>query len=105
VLKYGTQCSFGSVPYIRTMSRDSGCRASSTEGPSVGLPIYVLAMSNSHEPSVETLTAEVRILQVGAGQVTLSAARQLDHADPSEIEPFGRVRIEPSPDDSLIEAW
>ncbi len=41
---------------------------------------------------VEVLTAEVRILQVGSRQITLSVARQLDQADPGDIEPFGRIR-------------
>lgn len=41
---------------------------------------------------VEVLTAEVRTLQVGNRQVTLSIFRQLDHVEPDEIEPFGRVR-------------
>ncbi len=43
--------------------------------------------------TVETLTAEVRVLMVGSRQVTLSVARQLDWCDLSEMEPFGRVRI------------
>lgn len=42
--------------------------------------------------TVELLTAEVRVLMVGSRQVTLSVARQLDFADPQEIEPFGRIR-------------
>lgn len=41
--------------------------------------------------TVELLTAEVRVLQAGARQVTLSVFRQLDWVDPGEIEPFGRV--------------
>lgn len=60
-------------------------------------------MSNNSEPSVEILTAEIRILQVGSKPVALSAARQLDSVDPSEIKPFGRVRIDPKPADGLIE--
>ena len=43
---------------------------------------------------VEVLTAEVRVLQVGRRQVTLSVYRQLDRVDPDEIEPFGRVNVE-----------
>lgn len=54
-------------------------------------------MSSQSEPQVETLTAEVRVLQVGSKLVTLSAARQLDHADPARIKPFGRVRIDTNP--------
>jgi hypothetical protein len=60
-------------------------------------------MSSPREPSVESLTAEVRVLQVGSKPVTLSAARQLDAVDPFEIRPFGRVRIDPKPAASLIE--
>jgi hypothetical protein len=44
-----------------------------------------------HEATVEVLTAEVRVLMVGSRQITLSVARQLDQADPAEIQPFGRV--------------
>lgn len=60
-------------------------------------------MSSPHEPSVETLTAEIRVLQVGSKPVTLSAARQLDYADPSHIRAFGRVRIDAKPAKGLIE--
>lgn len=67
------------------------------------LPVYDLLMSSDSEPSVEVLTAEVRVLQVGSRPVTLSTARQLDFADPSEIRPFGRVRIETKPAKNLIE--
>jgi hypothetical protein len=41
--------------------------------------------------TVETLTAEVRVLMVGNRQVTLSVYRQLDKVDSMEIVPFGRV--------------
>lgn len=41
--------------------------------------------------TVETLTAEVRVLMVGNRQVTLSVYRQLDRVPPALIEPFGRV--------------
>jgi hypothetical protein len=54
-------------------------------------------MSSHSEPLVETLTAEIRVLQVGSRPATLSAARQLDHVDPADIKPFGRVRIDPKP--------
>jgi hypothetical protein len=40
---------------------------------------------------IELLTAEVRVLQVGSRQITLSVARQLDQVDPDDIEPFGRI--------------
>lgn len=42
--------------------------------------------------TVETLTAEVRVLMVGNRQVTLSVARQLDEVDFVELSPFGRIR-------------
>jgi|SRR5215472_14499324 len=42
--------------------------------------------------TVEVLTAEVRVLMVGARQVTLSVARQLDAVALEDIEPFGRIR-------------
>jgi hypothetical protein len=45
--------------------------------------------------TVELLTAQVRILQVGSRQVTLSVYRQLDQVPADEIEPFGRVHDKP----------
>ena len=54
-------------------------------------------MSDKHEATVEVLTAEVRVLQVGRRQVTLSVVRQLDWADAAEVEPFGRVRTGDTP--------
>jgi hypothetical protein len=42
--------------------------------------------------TVETLTAEVRVLMVGSRQVTMSVYEQLDYVEPLLIEPFGRVR-------------
>lgn len=60
-------------------------------------------MSSAREPSVEVLTAEVRVLQVGSRPIALSAARQLDSVDGTAIRPFGRVRIDPKPADGLIE--
>ena len=41
--------------------------------------------------TVEVLTAEVRTLQVGSRQITMSVFLQLDWIDPSLIKPFGRV--------------
>lgn len=41
--------------------------------------------------TIETLTAEVRVLMVGSRQVTLSVYRQLDHCLPDQVQPFGRV--------------
>ena len=41
---------------------------------------------------VEVLTAEVRVLQVGSRQVTMSVYNQLDRVERQDhIEPFGRV--------------
>lgn len=47
--------------------------------------------------TVETLTAEVRVLMVGNRQITLSVARQLDVIDiysslVEEFKPLGRVK-------------
>jgi hypothetical protein len=42
--------------------------------------------------TVETLRAEVRVLQVGSRQITLSVVKQLDRARYEDIEPMGRVR-------------
>jgi hypothetical protein len=63
----------------------------------VCLSAYDSPMSSHSEPSVETLTAEIRVLQVGSKPVTLSTARQLDQVDQRDIKPFGRVRIDPKP--------
>jgi hypothetical protein len=49
---------------------------------------------------VEVLTAEVRVLQVGSRQVTLSVCEQLDPVRPDHITPFGRVRRRPHCRDS-----
>lgn len=46
----------------------------------------------NHTATVEVLSAEVRVLQVGARQVTLSVFRQLDTVGFDAIIPFGRVR-------------
>lgn len=54
-------------------------------------------MSDKHEATVEVLTAEVRVLQVGRRQVTLSVVRQLDWVDPAKVKPFGRVRTGDTP--------
>ncbi len=42
---------------------------------------------------VEVLTAEVRTLQVGARQVTLSVYNQLDRVALHTMTPFGRVSV------------
>ena len=41
--------------------------------------------------TVETITAEVRVLMVGNRQVTLSVYRQLDTVDLRLMSPFGRI--------------
>jgi hypothetical protein len=46
----------------------------------------------SESGSVEVHRAEVRVLQVGDGQLTRSMYRQLDEAAPETFEPFGRVK-------------
>jgi hypothetical protein len=53
-------------------------------------------MSNAdgqHTATVETLTAEVRVLMVGSRQVTMSVYNQLDWAELTKLDglPFGRV--------------
>jgi hypothetical protein len=49
-------------------------------------------MTASKTATVETLTAEVRVLMVGTRQVTLSVYGQLDFVEIDAMEPFGRVR-------------
>jgi len=51
------------------------------------------AMSGAATATVETLTAEVRVLMVGSRQVTLSVFNQLDVVCWAQLEqpPFGRV--------------
>jgi hypothetical protein len=46
----------------------------------------------SESASVEVLSAEVRVLKVGNGQITRSMYRQLDEATLDRFEPFGRVK-------------
>jgi hypothetical protein len=51
-------------------------------------------MSASQTATVETLTAQVRVLMVGSKQVTASVAKQLDYVhNPAIVNVFGRVRI------------
>jgi hypothetical protein len=47
----------------------------------------------SDTATVETLTAEVRVLMVGSRQVTLSVAKQLDVRLLSDVTVFGRVKL------------
>ena len=42
--------------------------------------------------SVKVLTAEIRVLQVGNGQITRSMYRQLDDVSLERFEAFGRVK-------------
>ena len=43
--------------------------------------------------TVETLTAEVRVLMVGNRQITQSIAKQLDRVKLDQLDMFGRVRL------------
>ena len=56
-------------------------------------------MTATKSATVETLTAEVRVLMVGSRQVTMSVYNQLDQAAPRNVEAFGRV----SPKDALAD--
>jgi hypothetical protein len=49
-------------------------------------------MTETTTATVQTLTAEVRVLKVGSRQITQSVYWQLDPVEFDEIEPFGRVR-------------
>jgi hypothetical protein len=51
--------------------------------------------------TVETLTAEVRVLMIGSRQITMSVFKQLDHRPVEEIEAFGRVSI-PVKEDGFV---
>lgn len=53
------------------------------------------------EAAVNLLSAEVRTLMIGARQVTLTVWKQLDHAHPEKITPFGRV----SPGRDYTDSW
>ena len=55
---------------------------------------------SSDTATVETLTAEVRVLMVGNRQITQSVAKQLDRVKLSQLEVFGRVRL--SGEDHLV---
>jgi hypothetical protein len=64
-------------------------------------------MTNTNTSTVETLSAEVRVLMVGSRQVTLSVVKQLDRVRYPQLEPFGRVhsgrKDEPAADEDAIE--
>jgi hypothetical protein len=61
-------------------------------------------MSGTQAATVQTLTAEVRTLVVGARQVTLSVAKQLDVVPLAELRVFGRVKIPAMTDIAAIGA-
>lgn len=48
-------------------------------------------MTTTDTAAVRTLTAEVRVLQVGNRQITQSVVKQLDVIRADRIEPFGRI--------------
>lgn len=50
-------------------------------------------MTQQSTATVETLTAEVRVLMVGNRQITASVAKQLDQVHITAIEVFGRIAI------------
>lgn len=47
----------------------------------------------SETATVETLTAEVRVLMVGNRQITLSVAKQLDVVSLEDLKVFGRIKL------------
>jgi len=51
--------------------------------------------------TIETLTAEVRVLMLGSRQITISVANQLDWRPLERVEPFGRISLK-SDDDLII---
>lgn len=57
-------------------------------------------MTGISTATVETLTAEVRVLMIGSRQVTLSVYKQLDVVPLHTMTPFGRVN--PAADDSQL---
>lgn len=48
--------------------------------------------NGTNTATIETLTAEVRVLQVGNRQITLSVVKQLDRNHYANLEPMGRIR-------------
>ena len=50
-------------------------------------------MTTTETATVEVLTAEVRVLQVGRRQITMSVYRQLDTVAPHRVAPFGRLNV------------
>ncbi len=60
-----------------------------------------MSTNGSTTATVETLSAEVRVLMVGNRQITLSVYRQLDHRPADQIEMFGRVRADKNPSPTI----
>jgi hypothetical protein len=48
---------------------------------------------DASDVAISTYTAEIRVLTIGTQRLPLTVARQLDHVEPSDIYPFGRVKI------------
>lgn len=67
-------------------TQEAEAKAAAEQGEEVG-------MTATDTATVETLRAEVRVLQVGNRQITTSVAKQLDVVKFREIEPFGRCRL------------
>jgi hypothetical protein len=53
------------------------------------LPFVIARPNTGATATVETLTAEVRVLMVGSRQVTMSMFKQLDFRPVGEIDVFG----------------
>jgi hypothetical protein len=51
-----------------------------------------MSSNGNQSATVETVTAEVRVLMVGSRQVTMSVYNQLDEVSHDRIDAFGRVR-------------
>jgi hypothetical protein len=49
---------------------------------------------NTNTATVETLTAEVRVVAVGIDQLTVVMVRQLDYVELSDLNMFGRVKLD-----------
>jgi hypothetical protein len=49
---------------------------------------------NTNTATVETLTAEVRVVAVGIDQLTVVMVRQLDYVGLSDLNMFGRVKLD-----------
>jgi hypothetical protein len=49
-------------------------------------------LSTTESASAKVLSAKIRVLEVGSGQITMSVYRQLDAVSLERFEPFGRVK-------------